>query len=205
MSAQLPKKILFVYCTAASIFITVNGLLTASSVESIVFTALFIPVTLYFVFSTIKIVRNSILAPNRTQSTKKDPQPKINKTELTIAAILLLGLTTIGILSISSNKVNPQTAKLLDNTEFIIEQEKAEPLTFEGKEVVEIKTVTIAIEDGSPFVNVREKPTVYSEKVGQVEDGDSYELIEEEAGWYKIKFDEVEGFISIKYAEIKEE
>ena len=204
MSAQLPKKILFVYCAAASLFITINGLLTASSIESIVFTALFIPVTLYFVLNTIKIIRNSILAPNPSQKTKKDPQLKINKTELTIATVLLLGLTAIGIISVSSNRANPPTTNLPDNAESIIEQEKSEPLKFEGKEVVVTKTVEIVIEDGSPFVNIREKPTVYSEAIGQAEDSKVYELIEEDAGWYKIKFDDVEGFISIKYAEVTE-
>jgi len=201
---QLPKKILFVYCTAASLFITANGLLTANSVESIVFTALFIPVTLYFVYSAIKQLRNYILIPKVLQDSETRSQFKVNKTEFTIAIVLLLGLTTLGILSISNGR-NETQAKPPIEQKSIIEIERQEPLTLENKDVVVIKSVAITIDDGSPFVNIRSEPTVYSEAIGQAEDGDSYELVEEETGWYKIKFGEEQGFISIKYAKVIEE
>ncbi|MDP2585815.1 MAG: PEGA domain-containing protein, partial [Candidatus Levybacteria bacterium] len=54
------------------------------------------------------------------------------------------------------------------------------------------------------YLNVRESNSVASNKIAQIKPGESYELIEEQEGWFKIKLvDGKEGWISSKYA-IKE-
>lgn len=66
-------------------------------------------------------------------------------------------------------------------------------------------TLKVRINDGSEFVNIRQKPALNSEKIGQANDGDTFEYISLNAGWYEIKLSEGStGFISAKYA-IKEE
>lgn len=66
-------------------------------------------------------------------------------------------------------------------------------------------TLKVRINDGSEFVNIRQKPALNSEKIGQANDGDTFEYISLNAGWYEIKLaDGSTGFISAKYA-IKEE
>lgn len=66
-------------------------------------------------------------------------------------------------------------------------------------------TLRVKINDGSTFVNIRQKPSLNSEKTGQADDGDTFKYISLNAGWYEIILaDGSKGFISAKYA-IKEE
>lgn len=52
------------------------------------------------------------------------------------------------------------------------------------------------------WLRVREKATTASEEIGRVNPEESYPLLDEEGGWYKIRFGEdKEGWISGKYAE----
>jgi uncharacterized protein YgiM (DUF1202 family) len=63
-------------------------------------------------------------------------------------------------------------------------------------------TLTIKITDGSPMVNIRQKPTTYSEKIGEAKDGDSFEYLSHSAGWYEIRLEDGStGYISGKYVE----
>lgn len=65
--------------------------------------------------------------------------------------------------------------------------------------------VVIKIEDGSQSVNIRKEPTIVSEVVGKAFQGDAFEFMSEDAGWYQIKLDETtSGFVSPKYAKILE-
>lgn len=51
-------------------------------------------------------------------------------------------------------------------------------------------------------VNIREKPTVQSKKNGAAKDGDKFEFVSENSGWYQVKLpDGQNGFISSKYIE----
>lgn len=77
--------------------------------------------------------------------------------------------------------------------------------------VSEVKTdiaptiVIVRIEDGSKSVNIRLLPNASSEKVGTANNGDTFELVANESGWYHIKLsDGSTGYISAKYAQIKE-
>lgn len=66
-------------------------------------------------------------------------------------------------------------------------------------------TLKVRIDDGSSFVNIRRKPALNSEKIGKASEGDTYEFISLNAGWYEIKLiGGSTGFISGKYA-IEEE
>lgn len=59
----------------------------------------------------------------------------------------------------------------------------------------------VKIDDGSTYVNIRQKPSIVSEKIGQANDGDTFEFISLDAGWYEIKLtDGSTGYISAKYA-----
>lgn len=67
------------------------------------------------------------------------------------------------------------------------------------------ETLRVSISDGSSFVNIRQKPSLSSEKIARAGDDEIFEFISLQAGWYEIKLtDESTGFISAKYA-VKEE
>jgi len=64
----------------------------------------------------------------------------------------------------------------------------------------------IKITDGSESVNIRQKPTVGSNKIGEAKEGDTFEFVSVNSGWYEIKLaDESTGFISARYLEVMPE
>lgn len=66
--------------------------------------------------------------------------------------------------------------------------------------------LTVKINDESSSVNIRQNPTIYSEKIGSANNGDVFEFISTDSGWYKVKLtDETFGFISSKYIEVTED
>ena len=68
-----------------------------------------------------------------------------------------------------------------------------------------VKILVIKINDESESVNVRKGPTTKSEKIGKAKDGDTFELVSQDSGWYQIKLDDGEiAFVSARYAEIEE-
>lgn len=65
--------------------------------------------------------------------------------------------------------------------------------------------LTVKIEDGSSSVNIRQKPTTGSEKIGQAKDGDTFELVSLDSGWHEVKLANGSvGFISSKYIVVDE-
>lgn len=66
-----------------------------------------------------------------------------------------------------------------------------------------IKRIIIIIEDNSPTVNIRSKATIYSEIIKKVEKDNTFDVLEEEKEWFKIKLDEkTDGYVSKKYAKL---
>lgn len=51
------------------------------------------------------------------------------------------------------------------------------------------------------FLRVRESPSTASREIGRVNPGEIFELIEENASWFKIKLEDGEGWISKTYSE----
>lgn len=89
--------------------------------------------------------------------------------------------------------------------ENIIEDEKVESPQAEGQEPEAKTMIVIKITDGSESVNLREKPTISSAKVGEARHGETFEFVSIESGWYQFKLDNEEiAFVSARYAEIEE-
>jgi hypothetical protein len=84
-------------------------------------------------------------------------------------------------------------------------QEMQEQVAGVEDEPVITQSIIITVKDGSDSVNLREKPSIYSPKVGEAYDGNIFELVEENSGWYGIKLEDGLAFVSAKYAEIVEE
>ena len=65
------------------------------------------------------------------------------------------------------------------------------------------KTVTVKITDGAAAVNIRQNPTVRSEKVGEAKDGEVFEFVSLNSNWYEIKLaDGSNAFILASYAHL---
>lgn len=60
----------------------------------------------------------------------------------------------------------------------------------------------VKIDDGAEYVNIRKKPRTSSEKIGEALEGETFEFISIQSGWYEVKMDEKSsGWIFSKYIE----
>ena len=60
--------------------------------------------------------------------------------------------------------------------------------------------MTVKIDDGSSYVNIYQNPTTNSGKIGEAKNGDTFELVSQDPGWYEVKLaDGSSGFISAEY------
>lgn len=115
--------------------------------------------------------------------------------------LITLSLRNIWISEFNSAKPLPAaTSKVLSVTASIKPEISPEP-THEATQEAETKTTaTIKINDRSDYVNIRQKPAINSEKIGKANDGDTFEFISLNSGWYEIRLaDGQTGFISNKY------
>lgn len=61
-------------------------------------------------------------------------------------------------------------------------------------------TLVIKINDGAPSVNIRQNPTIASEKIGEAKDGEIFEFVSLNSGWYEVRLDNgSSAFISAAY------
>jgi hypothetical protein len=68
------------------------------------------------------------------------------------------------------------------------------------------KTYVVIKENELGYLRVREKPTIYSSEAARVKPGDKFEVLDEDSGWFKIKYEgNKEGWVSSLYVEKKEE
>jgi len=74
----------------------------------------------------------------------------------------------------------------------------------EEDEVISTPQITI-LDTPTGWLRVREGPGTSYNEIGQVKPGEKYPLIEEKDGWYKIKLENEEGWISARYAEKNED
>jgi len=176
-------KILFYYSVLASLFITVSSVLTSQTLGPVIFSTLFLPVTAYFVIEFFKTIRSG-------SDTSNPPKKK----EFIVIGLIFLALTALSLLNIIKNK-----SKAPSSESVAVSQPSSSPLIFKSSDDTAKTMIEINITDGSTSVNVRAKPTVYSDKIGEAKNGESYELISKDSGWYKIKFNDQEGFIANKY------
>lgn len=170
-------KILFYYSLIASLLITASVLFAYKSTGPAIFAFLFLPVAAYFVIDFFNKLRGI-----------GDGDASFKKSDLVFIGLIFLVLLGLGVGNIISAK--PEAEKFPSPSPIIF---KSEPT--EGPK----PTILVSINDGSPSINIREKPTIYSERLGEAKDGDTFVFISKENGWYKIQFNDTEGYISNKY------
>ena len=122
---------------------------------------------------------------------------------LTISTVVFLLLVTLGIRNIAV--ATTKSAQPLPTPAILAETEEVKPESAQTEEVKPTVILTIKTDDGSSKVNIRQQPATNSGKVGKAKDGDTFEFISIDSGWYEVKLaDGSTGFISAKYL-VKEE
>lgn len=190
MSKLLPK-ILFYYSAIASFLITISTVFASQSIGPVIFATLFLPVTAYFIIEFFKQMR-SLFSDKPSEGTDAGTPPKKGEV-IAIVAIFLL-LSGFSFWNISKGRPSGEILPLPSPSQ--------SPLIFKSTGSSEpLKSIQISITDGSESVKIRQKPTVYSDKIGDAKDGDIFQYLSLDSGWYEIKYStESSGFISAKYA-----
>lgn len=77
----------------------------------------------------------------------------------------------------------------------------------EATESAQAKKTFVVVQDTpTGWLRVREGPSLSSSESAKVNPGDKFELLDEEAGWYKIEYEETkQGWVSSRYSEKAEE
>ena len=154
----------------------------------------------------ISLEDKTLYTEKREAVSKNQHPPSRRRTPELIAAsgifVILLTLGLRNIIGSSKNIVNtpPPTSSVLSET---METEKPTE-TMETKEPK--KMLSVKATGGSANVNIHQEPAVNSKMVGKAKEGDIFEFVSEDSGWYEIKLaDGSVGFISSKYIEVIQE
>lgn len=76
----------------------------------------------------------------------------------------------------------------------------AELANIEPEATESLNLLTVKIDDGAEFANIRRKPSINSPKVGQATPGEVFEFSGKQPGWYEIKLvDDSAAYISDRY------
>ena len=132
--------------------------------------------------------------------------PELLASAVIFLLLVAIGVTNIQVSTIKGSQPTSSPSVFSGRTDPAqIEPEQTEVSTA-STEVFEPKvTLTVKIDDGSSSVNIRQKPTTYSEKLGKAKDGDRFEFLSLDSDWYEVKLaDGSNGFISENYL-VKEE
>ncbi len=188
MKNLLPKA-LFFYSAAASFFIAISTILTTQSGGPLIFATLFLPVVAYFVLEIFGNLR-SILNPNFIPN--PDTFPQVRTKDVLWASLFFLIFVGVGVKNVFFQpKPNP-APEIAETNGLVMPKAKETPMPN--------KTLTIKINDGVPEVNIRSKPSIYSEKLGTAKDGQIFEYTQKDGEWYEVIVSEgVFGYISFKY------
>ncbi|CAN5349542.1 hypothetical protein BH10PAT1_BH10PAT1_0960 [soil metagenome] len=180
---KILSNLIFIYSALVCLFIIISTAMASSSIP-IAFIILFLPVFLYFLFELFK----------------RDPESKVFPREgemvfILIVFTILFGIGLRNVLIAPHKKINNTSPS--ENLVFKTQKQTTPTPSPSPTPVAEI--VTVNISDGSNSINIREKPTIYSDKVGEAKDGDQFSKISETTEWDEVQKDNVHGYISKIY------
>lgn len=178
---KLLPKVLFYYCAIAAFFITISTIFTSQGLAPVIFAILFLPIAAYFVIEFFKQVRG-----------EAEPLNNPRKGEIISILIIFIILFGLGLKNIYTKTSKPEAIP--------------SPLVFKLNSTpspTPIPKLQIKITDGSPSINIREKPTIYSKKISEAKDGEVFEYAKKTGEWYEIRLgNKTLGYVAEKYVKI---
>lgn len=154
---------------------------------------------------------------------KPRPLRRVNEfiavSTITFALLLALGIRNIWIAEFNSVKPLPNiTSEVLSVTKEVSTAPAPASASASASASAEIlpetppeatpeatpkTSIKIFSDDGSTTINIRQSPTTKSAKIGQANEGDTFEMISRDPEWFEVKIASGSGFISARY--VKEE
>lgn len=150
---------------------------------------------------TKQLERRDLEVSHPHSEAKRPNAPAILSSFAIFAVLFGLGLRNINVTRIK-NVASAPTTKTEVLSESTTNQDLSEPSTESttAKRFAIVKTT-----NGSENINIRQSPSIDSEKIGTAANGESFEIISENAGWYEVKLkDGSSGFILTSLTYIQE-
>lgn len=164
------SSFLFYYSTLAAFFVISSALYLGDKIPFIS-QIMLLPVAMYFLMEVFR----------RLQSNKEqDAETSVN---LSAGAVFILVLVFVLLTSFSLFKITSKVG-VVEITPTNIAAPSSEPFIL--KKSQELPKIRVVIDDGSSFVNLRKTPSTASEKIGEVENDETYEYTKKEGVWYKL-------------------
>lgn len=165
------RKILLFYCTLLALFMNISGLAAAKQTQDYLLQAVFLPITLFLIFSSFKTLT----------AQKKEKNQGVVPAGKPITAIVLFSFLLFLAFVARQTVSQPQ--------EFI------SPLPSSGNipSITPTPTaaipqkVTITTENPKIPVNVREEPASSSAILAKIKSGAVFPCLDSKEGWYQIK------------------
>ena len=170
------KKILFYYCFAIALFISISGILTSQNTTALLFQLLFIPITVYFVYS--------VLIQFIDKKTKPTKSSSINRGGffITIVLFLLLFVTSVVRIVKKPHQENKQVVPVI--------------LSPSPKPII-TPYLMVRSDYQKDIINVRQSPTLASKIIGSMDKEKKYQIVSKINEWYEILFEnEKHGFVN---------
>mgnify|MGYP001567345432 CR=1 FL=1 len=140
------------------------------------------------------------ISPSEETQPDPDPEPKSWFIEIAVATAAYVVLFTFGLRNVL---VSPAKDIISINT--ISSPSPTASVEGAGDEKPKI-ILAVKIDNGSNSINIRQNPSIQSKKIGEAKNGDVFEFVSINSGWYGVKMaDGSTGFISSKFIEIIEE
>lgn len=168
------RKILLFYCTLLALFINISGLSAARHPQDYLLQAVFLPVTLFLIHSSIQLLI----------SKKNKNVPEIPSAGKPAAAVfLLLFLLLIAFLARLTNSQPQGIISPLPDSGEVTPSVTPTPTTVIPQKVI------ITTENPSIAVNIREKPASSSAILAKIKSGAVFPCSDAKEGWYQIKLE----------------
>ena len=174
------SKIFLFLVTTTAVFISTSGFLTSGS-QSVLFQLLFLPVTLYLLytsFAAIKYTRLDVVLSGR----------KLGLLFYLIIFSVLAIMAVGNIAKLGQNKDRPASE---EKTVIFTPSPTPSPIPE--------KILTVKTENPKTKINIREAPSIFSKVIGKVLDNEEFVFMGQEKDWYKIKFGQGFGYLHQDY------
>jgi putative transposase len=158
--------------------------------------------------------KEEIVIPNIDIQKSRQPRPS----ELFAFTIIFFILIGFGITNIRANIITSKSSTVPEASDVLSESDKNDGLEVNENNVQENKeetkdidqsisndnnlntNIVVKIDDESESVNIRKSPNTQSEIIAKALEGETFEYVSLNSGWYEIKLpDGLIGFISAKY------
>jgi uncharacterized protein YgiM (DUF1202 family) len=175
------SKIFLFLVTATAIFISASGLLTSKG-QNIIFQLLFLPVTLFLIYSSLTALRQSSLEVVLSEK----------KSGLLLYSVIFFVLVIVGVNNVAQLGQKGTLPTNQEDHPLLI----SSPTPTAPAE----KTLTTKTESAGAKINVRVAPSISAAVITKVFGNEHLTFLGEEGDWYRIKIEDDFGYIHKDYA-----